>query len=253
MLLKDFRSTNDRQISAVNEFLSENFGVKLNPSDIDGMISTRDSLAESLSNMKKDSYTMTDQWYTKLHLTVNALSMMIESEQDSERKHRAYKTNMDALFQYCVNLVDIGDDPEDAVRDAMRQYRSSKYRFPDGEVEIDLIHRVNNYVANMEKEVAEECITEEEQGDLFGYEDDEAADGNEDHTELWFCDECTLGLVNDDYSGIGDDDRADEVIAAVQNLPPNVSLGNETEEFSTDPCDCCGTPLAGSRYQFWVL
>lgn len=251
MLLKDFRSTNDSQIRTINEFLSENFGVKLKASDIDGMVSTRDSLVESLTNMKKDSYTMTDQRYTKLHLTINALGMMIESAQ-SERMHDSYKTNMDALFQYCVNLIGIGDDPEVAVKDAMRKYRSSRYRFPDGEVEIDLIHRVNGYIADMEKRVSEGQITEGDEPQIDDVGDD-VDDTNEDHTQLWFCEDCTMGAVNDDYSGIHDDERADAVIAAVQDLPPNVSFGGEEEEHSLDPCDCCGTPLHGKRFQFWVL
>ena len=71
------------------------------------------------------------------------------------------------------------------------------------------------------------------------------------YDDLWACDDCTLYLANGDIP----EDRptlADEIHAQWLD-ESNLILGSETEEFSWQDCDCCGSSLGGSRTAFAVL
>lgn len=89
---------------------------------------------------------------------------------------------------------------------------------------------------------------------------------------ILLCDDCLIVAVNGDYSGFDGamngrgpeveaerDARIAEVDAGLERLGPNLvpSYDSETErgidEFSSSPCGCCGTRLAGSRHEFAVL
>ena len=89
---------------------------------------------------------------------------------------------------------------------------------------------------------------------------------------ILLCDDCLIVAVNGDYSGFDGamngrgpeveaerDARIAEVDAGLERLGPNLvpSYDSETgkgiDEFSSSPCGCCGTRLAGSRHEFAVL
>ncbi len=94
--------------------------------------------------------------------------------------------------------------------------------------------------------------------------------------EIELCTECMIVAVNGDYQAIdeyhgrgehpgrgelrdGAKERAAVIDAGLAKLGPNLvpSFDSETgkgiEEFSTWPCECCGSALAGSRHQFATL
>ena len=67
---------------------------------------------------------------------------------------------------------------------------------------------------------------------------------------LTLCIDCTLAVVNDDYSGLTPE-RAEEVAAAVRALPPfPATVDGGEHDFSSTPCGCCGSTLAGQRQDF---
>lgn len=236
MLLNDFRPSKKAKIGKINKFLSENFGISMRDDASDSLQQYKDSLSESLESMKRDSYNMKSEQYAKTYLSMELVTTIMES---GERPHTGYRMLLGNLYNTAVNLINIGDDIDEAVGSVMREYRSSQYRFPDDEVEHDLRSRLFNYISSMEDEVNECSITEDETGP--------------DMQELWFCDDCTLGTVNGDYTAIDDEDRYQEVLNCVQNNTSNVSYDGDSDEFSRKPCDCCHTDLAGRRTRFFKL
>ena len=70
----------------------------------------------------------------------------------------------------------------------------------------------------------------------------------------YLCTDCMIAAVNDDYSGIPEENYK-AVKSGIESLPPNtIILSGEGGEvgFRHTPCDCCGGP-AGNRYLFAVL
>lgn len=70
--------------------------------------------------------------------------------------------------------------------------------------------------------------------------------------QFWFCDDCAIATVNDDYSGIENLERGLKVEKAVQEFANHyqcVSTVDDQElDFSSLQCACCGTDLAGHRF-----
>jgi hypothetical protein len=75
--------------------------------------------------------------------------------------------------------------------------------------------------------------------------------------ELWLCPDCTIAEVNGDYSGMSDE-RAEKVAAGIERLVAEVGplsanwdeTGEGINDFTSRPCDACGTRLAGERNRF---
>lgn len=77
-----------------------------------------------------------------------------------------------------------------------------------------------------------------------------------EYLEIWLCADCMfaeeLGELPED------EERAEEVEAGLERLNregeicPNFGGEDESgyDEFSWTPCDCCETPLGGSRYRY---
>ena len=66
------------------------------------------------------------------------------------------------------------------------------------------------------------------------------------------CADCTMAIINCDYTGM-DQDREKEVAKSVEALGKAYHVIIDTEEetidvFSSAPCCCCGTRLAGYRF-----
>lgn len=64
------------------------------------------------------------------------------------------------------------------------------------------------------------------------------------HDDLWVCGECTLLVA------CGEEHR-EGIADAMKALWPNAYLviDHETNEFSWQACDGCGSPLGGSRHK----
>ena len=75
------------------------------------------------------------------------------------------------------------------------------------------------------------------------------------------CSDCIQAIVNDDFSGLDyyyspqeAESRENEIRAGIRRLGPNVvPVEDVHHEFSSDPCACCDTHLAGERHGIAVL
>jgi len=79
-------------------------------------------------------------------------------------------------------------------------------------------------------------------------------------TNLWFCQDCLHGAVNNDYTGLDyylEPEQAEQrmkvIKAGLQALNGHPVPNDKQDDFSRVPCDCCGEKLHGERYGFNLL
>lgn len=160
MLLKDFALDNKINFDMLNDYLSEKFNVSIDKSTkMSDLESLRASLIEEYNRLKiKESQTLQHPELTKQLLMVEAVSCAIKESY----KPAAYERVLNWLYEFAVKQVEVGDSVDEAVNDAMRQYRSSKWRFPDFEVDFDLRNKIKDYIKSHEinKEVDIERVSE---------------------------------------------------------------------------------------------
>ena len=73
---------------------------------------------------------------------------------------------------------------------------------------------------------------------------------------LAFCADCTIAAVNGEFSSIEGDQQYADTTTGLERLGKIGAVyyaGQEPDEFSLRPCDCCGSRLAGSREYFIIL
>lgn len=74
------------------------------------------------------------------------------------------------------------------------------------------------------------------------------------------CSDCAMWISNRDLSGLDlfDEEEAsrryNEVVESVDMLPGHPVVEEiESQDFSKQPCGCCGSPLAGVRHTVAIL
>lgn len=68
---------------------------------------------------------------------------------------------------------------------------------------------------------------------------------------LLACQDCTIAIANDDYSGMDDATEA-RVKAGIERLAGYAVIGDEVG-FSWRGCDCCLDGLGGHKHTFSIL
>lgn len=80
--------------------------------------------------------------------------------------------------------------------------------------------------------------------------------------EYMVCGDCLMPIVYDDFSsldfhykGMAVDQRRAEITYGMSEAGGHIMCGDSEKdlEYSTRACDCCGSPLAGSRHHMVVL
>lgn len=149
MLLNDLNSSNSRKMEKINKLLREHFGFtlasKIETGKLDKLYT---KIADDLYNLKLDLSNVRSKDYAQKLLVAEGLRMMIEERNDRiealRESHlvgpgaRRYEMALNAASADVTHACEVGDDYEDAIRDAMKDYRSSELRFPDEMFEFDL-------------------------------------------------------------------------------------------------------------------
>jgi hypothetical protein len=139
MLLKELTTSNEKRIAKINAALQEAFGFTLN-SDIDAekIAELRAKVSDHLYKLKLNNATPRDAEYVEKVLVKEGLDILHESAMLAGPGGRAMERVVGFLADFVRNACEVGDDYEEAIYDAMKQYRSSKYRFGDDHVEFEL-------------------------------------------------------------------------------------------------------------------
>ena len=145
MLLNDIGKKPTARVRQINRYLGENFGINLSPniSDEDLQKVFR-QVHEEITQLKmQGNIAITSPEISKRLLVLEGIRAIKEGRVAGSP---VYTSVMRNLIDYVVEHVkleatsaqDFANEFEEAVRNAMREYRSSKYRFPDDMVEKEL-------------------------------------------------------------------------------------------------------------------
>jgi len=145
MLLRELTISNDRKIAKINRVLKETYGFTLN-SDVElpKIVALQEKITAELRSLKMNQVTAKDSRYVKAILVHEGLGMLVAKLYESSVAPitgpgaEAFQRVLSWLGDYVRQACEVGDDHDEAVYEAMKQYRSSKYRFDDALVEYEL-------------------------------------------------------------------------------------------------------------------
>lgn len=152
MLLNEFNSSTSARYAAISKALKSQYGVSIKETDEDNLKALSESLSADILQYRVENMSPRDPRVAKKLLMLEGVKCLLENIH-LERPHRVYKRVLDGMYSCACNMIDIGDDVEDAIKTCMKEYRSSKYRFPDEEIEFDLRNRLNDYTSNIGDEL----------------------------------------------------------------------------------------------------
>lgn len=149
MLLKDLQADNSRKLARINKTLKEQFGFTLASDIRSGKLNKLyTKIADDLYNLKLDLSDVKDKEYVQKLLVAEGLKIMIDNKRKEietlRESHlagpgaRRYEAALNAASSDVEYACSVGDDYEEAIKDAMKAYRSSELRFPDEMFEFDL-------------------------------------------------------------------------------------------------------------------
>jgi len=147
MLLNEITTSDELKIKRINKVLKETFGFTLVSEVKTGTLNTLyTQIADDLYNLKLNLNTAKDPAYVQKLLVLEGLKILIEKNNRrldeagvlAGKGSRAFTRILDELQKFVDRVCEMGDDYEEAIKDAMKHYRSSKYRFPDEVVEFEL-------------------------------------------------------------------------------------------------------------------
>ena len=147
MLLNEITTSDDRKIQKINKVLQETYGFTLVSEIKTGTLNTLyTKIADDLYDLKLDLSTAKDSAYMQKVLVLEGLKILIaknnkrleEAAVLAGKGGRAFTRILSELTKFIDKVCNMGDDYEEAIKDAMKHYRSSIYRFPDEVVEYEL-------------------------------------------------------------------------------------------------------------------
>lgn len=172
MLLKELAVSSDTKIKKINEILKETFGFTLVSEISTGKLNTLyTKISDDLYDLKLDLGTVKNAKYMQKVLVLEGLKLLIKRNKKIHEAlmvgpgAHAYERVNKWLSEFVYKACEVGDDYEEAIRDAMKQYRSSKYRFEDPVVEHDL-RKSTQECAGVGDMAFVESITEDEDCDV---------------------------------------------------------------------------------------
>lgn len=179
MIVQDLEINPTKKFVKINSYLSENFGIKINTNlDAENLSLYRGKLMAELKRLRLvENLTPKSSELSKYLLLIEGVDLLLstklrESTNDLSNipaignthsikvKSPAYDYVIDGLSDYVVRNIEVGDDIDVAIDQAMREYRSSTWRFPDYEVEYDVRNSVDAKLAELYKKYVPEFASE---------------------------------------------------------------------------------------------
>jgi hypothetical protein len=146
MLLNEITTSEEARISKINKALKETYGFTLVSEISTGKLNQLYAkIADDLYDLKLNQATAQDPAYMQKLLVLEGLKMLRNSKvkQLSETAisgpgARALDRVLGRLSQYVHRACEIGDEYEEAIKDAMKAYAIQPYRFDNDLVEFEL-------------------------------------------------------------------------------------------------------------------
>jgi len=157
MLVEDFNRSVNRKINKINKLLKEEYGFSL-PKNIPSkkLFQMTDVISEEIQNLKLNGNdARSNRDISKNLLILEGLKALGEKIHINEQHYQMsgpYQAVVDWLGQHIADCCEVGDDFDDACNSAMREYRSSKWRFPDSDVEKSAKHNAIRILMGREQD-----------------------------------------------------------------------------------------------------
>lgn len=217
MLLEDFNRDNARQFRKINKLLKEQFSVTLSAkSDSKELAKVRRRVAEDIQRLKsKGKVSNTCPELARNLLMLEGIDSLAEQKRLDELRtdftsSGPYQRVIDWLSNFIVKNVEVGDDIEDATEQAMKEYRSSKWRFPDDHVRFDARSSAIAKMQMQESAYMAESVEECDMTQLQGADLSQIMTPDEvEHVKIFIIqpdselDPSVRGKINDFYSQQG--------------------------------------------------
>lgn len=163
MLLEDIELNKSTKFKKINSFLRKNFGFTLSEdTDVKSLMRIRKEVMANVARLKvQENMSATNPEFAKNLLILEGVELMLGQKQQlaeyggnsaAYTKSKRYQNVLTWIADYVVKNVEVGDDLDQAVEQAMREYRSSKWRWPDYEVEFDARKIIKTRLAELEGE-----------------------------------------------------------------------------------------------------
>ncbi len=141
MLLTDIGKTPQSVLRKINVFLKENYGLQITPSiSKDKVMAITEQLKSEIDSLKmagQDAHSSSE--ISQRLLILEGLQSLREFFNENEIRSPEFNRVVDILVDFVNEEYRLSgvthEDLEECIKDAMKHYRSSKYRFPDEMVE----------------------------------------------------------------------------------------------------------------------
>lgn len=153
MFLESLDSNNDKMLKKINKFLKESYGFTLSEnSDVNKLCKIHKKMKDKIEDLTLKENFHKDPTYSKAIMVMKGIEAILEKRKEQLEEVRSdfmnsgtYRKTIERLTNQAIDSMEIGDSFEEAIEDAMKEYRSSIYRFPDYYVEWDLKKRVSRH------------------------------------------------------------------------------------------------------------
>lgn len=148
MLLEDFNRDSVKKFRKINKLLKEQFSITLSAGlGKSELAKSQKQVSEEIHRLKNNGKISNNcPELARNLLMLKGINALLERQQVNElhsnfSSSSSYIRVIDWLSDFIAKNVELGDDMEDAANQAMKEYRSSKWRFPDDFVRFDAIKK----------------------------------------------------------------------------------------------------------------
>lgn len=144
MLLEDFRKNSAKRLRKINKMLGEQYGITISPKVATPKLkSMRQGIVEQVQHLKVEGNVSNScPELSKYLLVLEGIDELLELKELNETKlaednATPYVRVIKWLGEFVAKNALLGDSMDDALDQAMKEYRSSKWRFSDEDVRND--------------------------------------------------------------------------------------------------------------------
>lgn len=139
MLLKDINGSKREQFRKLNHIIKSRFGFSVSENtSVEKIDQSLVIIENEIRDLKEKTTLRESAAMSKFVLMRDALSLLRESAVPEVTSNNPYRAVIDWLSNAAADAVTLGDAYDDAIRTVMKEYRSSKWRYPDERVEADV-------------------------------------------------------------------------------------------------------------------
>jgi len=183
MYLNQIEIHDNKKLKKLNNYLRENFKIRVDiNSTEEDLQSLRECTIDEIQDLKiVHGCTPKDADLSKSLAVVEAVDLILSSRKnvkESSERFGPYTRIVDMLSDAVAKYVKQGDDMDTAISIAMREYRSSTYRYPDFEIEQAVRSSVNAKLMG-----GDDSLVDENMAKGLGVEMDEGGDFYHPDTE----------------------------------------------------------------------